>query len=628
MDPTTDPIDPAWWDAALPDVVHGEYVAPELLFTHLRRAAENVSVAGLEKLVLDVLAGTSSATLTAEDWLEPFAPAMQLSGRRTVVPADLDEEQVALLARIAPLMTRDDLQARVADVAWCYGDRSNVAMLDRAIDAYRAAPLTPDAWFGVGKDAWVRAFALLGRRGPEGQLRTEEMSDALVAAVVAGRVDDNFLTVSIAATLRRHGRVHASRRGEVVQALFALATEAASANLRLSRALEREAVSWVGGTDAPTANAATERIARTYIAEADARIQSDPHGGALVEGHFLEKAIAVLRTIPRSFRVAHGLDAVIDELRGRLHASRESSIEQMTRIQAGPIDLTEAVAHARSRVAGHADRFDALAAFSMLVPPLDEQSTRKSAEEMVEGSISHIFGRSTISADFRKVESTSGSASAGDEGAVWAEMIRTVFFHSQLIGKGVLQPALEVLTTQHRFSRDYLVSVAMESPVVPEGHERLWGAGLAYGLSGDLGAAVSILVPQLEQVVRVMLKRRDVYTLFVDDQGVESEKSLNTLLEMHEAEDVFGAGMVMEMKALLVVQAGPNLRNDVAHGLLNDDSAWSFASLYIWWFCLRLVMLPLLGMREQANEQPVSGPEAEAFDVAAGGDVGPQPETP
>ncbi|WP_443670019.1 DUF7380 domain-containing protein [Gordonia sputi] len=128
----------------------------------------------------------SSAMLNAEDWLEPFTPAMQFGGQRTVVPADMDSEQLALLARIAPLVERDDLRARVADVAWCYGDRSDIAMLDRGIDAYRAAPLTGDVWFSVGRDAWVRAFELAARRGADGQARVQEVSGALTAQILGG----------------------------------------------------------------------------------------------------------------------------------------------------------------------------------------------------------------------------------------------------------------------------------------------------------------------------------------------------------------------------------------------------------------------------------------------------------
>lgn len=626
MDTVSEAIDPSWWEDVLAAAsLDDPYEPPELLSTHLERAAADPSVTGLHELVLQVLTMVSSAMLNPEDWLEPFVPAMQFGDKRTVVPADLDGDQVALLARIAPLVERDDLRARVADVAWVYGDRSDIAMLDRAIDAYRAAPLKGDVWFSVGKDAWVRAFALAARRGADGQARTQDMSDALKLQVLAGQVTDNFRTVGFAETLRRHGRVDASGRTEVSQALFALAAIASSVTPRLSRHLEREALAWLGGSNAATANQATERVARTYIAEADSRIQTDPKEGALVEGHFLEKAIAVLRTIPRSYRLENGLDELIDDLRIRLRESRESSMEHMMRIQSDPVDLTEAVSYARSQVSGHADKFDALTAFATLAPPLDEASTRKNAEKILKGTISHIFGSSTFSSDFRKVASMPGSSGQVDEDTVWAEMVRTVFFHSQLLGKGIIQPAQDVLTTEHRFSRQYMVSLCKESPTVPEGHETLWGNGLALGLSGNYGAAVSVLIPQLEQVVRVMLKRHDVHTLFVDEHGVESEKSLNALLDMTETEGIFGAGMVMEMKAMLVVQGGPNLRNDIAHGLLDDNSALSYSALYMWWFCLRLVTWPVIEMMDHARTQAA---ESDEGSIATGGaDIKPATQT-
>lgn len=626
MDTANEAIDPSWWEDVLAAAsLDDPYEPPELLSTHLERAAADPSVTGLHELALQVLAMVSSAMLNPEDWLEPFTPAMQFGGKRTVVPADLDADQVALLARIAPLVERDDLRARVADAAWVYGDRSDIAMLDRAIDAYRAAPLTGDVWFSVGKDAWVRAFALAARRGADGQARTQDMSDALKAQVLAGQVTDNFRTVGFAETLRQHGRVDASGRAEVSEALFALAAKASSVTPRLSRHLEREALAWLGGSNAAAANAATERVARTYIAEADFRIQADPKAGALVEGHFLEKAIAVLRTIPRSYRLENGLNELTDNLRIRLRESRESSMEQMIRIQSDPVDLTEAVSYARSQVSGHADKFDALAAFATLAPPLDEASTRENAEKMLEGTISHIFGSSTFSSDFRKIASRPGSSGQADEDTVRAEMVRTVFFHSQLLGKGIIQPAQDVLTTEHRFSRQYMVSLCKESPTVPEGHETLWGNGLVLGLGGNYGAAVSVLVPQLEQVVRIMLKRHDVHTLFVDEHGVESEKSLNALLDMTETEDIFGAGMVMEMEAMLVVQGGPNLRNDIAHGLLDDNSAWSYSALYMWWFCLRLVTWPVIEMMDHARTQAAESGEGSM--ATGGADIKPATQT-
>ncbi|OZD24266.1 DUF4209 domain-containing protein [Rhodococcus sp. 06-156-3C] len=605
-----DLIDPSWWEDVLESVSADSYELPELLSPDLANAAKDPAVTGFKELVLQVLATASSAMLNSNDWSEPYTPAMQLGGRRTPLPSDLEASHVALLARIVPLVKHDSLRARAADVAWFYGNRSDVATLDLAIDAYRSTPLSQEVWFRYGRDAWIRALELAIRRGPEGAVRAREMTDVLIGEVIKGQLAENFRTVQIAETLRLHGMVDESGRADIYRSLVQLATQAVDPNPRLSRHLEREAVTWLPKSDGAAKNAAFERIAHTYIAEADARVKTDLVSGAFVEGSFLEKAIAILRTIPRSYRAANELDELIEQLRRRLRESREASVELMMRIQSDPVDLTDYVAYARSQVSGHADKFDALASFAKLAPPMDEARTRETAAEMLEGSISHLFRSETISSDFRKVASTPGSTQGADAAAVWGEMVRTVGFHSQLVATGVIQPAQEILTTDHRFGRQYMVSLCSESPLVPAGHETLWADGLTLGLAGNYGIAISVLVPQLEHAVRVALQSNGVYTLFVDERGVESEKSLNALLDMTEAAEIFGAGMVMEMQALLVTQGGPNLRNDVAHGLLTDASAWSYSAMYIWWFCLRLVMYPVIEMVADARQR--------ASDVTAG----------
>ncbi|WP_166347331.1 DUF4209 domain-containing protein [Phytoactinopolyspora limicola] len=103
--------------------------------------------------------------------------------------------------------------------------------------------------------------------------------------------------------------------------------------------------------------------------------------------------------------------------------------------------------------------------------------------------------------------------------------------------------------------------------------------------------------------------------MFVDEQtGVESEKSLNALLDMDETADAFGSGLVLEMKALLVVQGAANMRNEIAHGLMGDSEAWSYNSLYMWWYCLRLVIFPIIQMMQSANAESTPPPEGTAAD--------------
>jgi hypothetical protein len=151
--------------------------------------------------VLEALAGATSATLKTGDWQHPFTPLMEFAGRRSILPSDLTDEQKALLARIAPLIEEPSVRARVADVAWFYGERSRTDLVDLAIDGYTVLPLTAKVWYGVGEDSWQRAFDLVRRRGKDGQARIEEMTSKLTRKVLTSSMDDRFLVVRWAAML-------------------------------------------------------------------------------------------------------------------------------------------------------------------------------------------------------------------------------------------------------------------------------------------------------------------------------------------------------------------------------------------------------------------------------------------
>jgi hypothetical protein len=592
MEPPSD-IDPSWWSGAFGQDV-APYEAAELLSMRLRVVADADDLGGLQRQVLDTLAVASSAMLRPGNWLEPFSPMAQFGDRRSPLPSDLTPEQIALLARIAPLVDRADLRARAADVAWFYGERSNVGLLDLAIDGYAAAPLDGDGWFRVGKLAWRRALELANRRGQGGRTQVERMSRTLADQLLAFGAGDRFRVPDLAALLRESGRVSETDRVAITEHLLRLAEEAREGNPRLSRHLDREAAAWLGGSNTDAVNAALERIARTYIAEADQRLVAQPDTGPMIEGTFLEKAIATFRRLPRSYRSANRIDGLIDSLRDRLQLSREATLESMIHFTTDPVDLTDTIAYAHERMRGCEDRLEALVRLVTLAPAIDADRVRADTAEMLEGSLSRLFGSATFSRDARKVSATEGGVGGAQDPSLDQEVARHVMLQTQLVAQGLIWPALEVLTLEHRYDRDYITSLCAESATVPERHAALWGVGLTLGLQRDFGPAVAVLVPQLEHMIRLLLKARGVHTLFVDERtGVESEKSLNALLETAEAVELLGPGMVLELQTLLLDPGGMNLRNDIAHGLLDDAEAWSLGSMYIWWFCMRLALWPV-----------------------------------
>lgn len=590
--PEANDFDPTWWAPAYSSGDLPEFDAADHISLRLEELTKAAPEDTFQREVLTALARTTSAMLLEDsDWNEPFTPAIVWGGRRSPIPSDLEDDQIALLAQLASEIPQADLRARVADVAWTCGDRSQVALLDLAVDAYRSAPLTTAVWVNAGKAGWQRAFDLLGRRGSDGTERREQMQTTLRDHVL-GATSGGLTVADVAGVLRNNARPDTDTCRKIADHLVTLAANNALTP-RVQRHLEREAAAWF--RTGPEATVCIEREARSYIAEADAFQATGENVSALAESLSIDKALAVLRRLPRAYRLANGIEDLISELRERLDDAREQALEAMESIPYDPIDLTSVISEAQEAVTGKGSAWEALVAFATLSPPLDAEQTRESSAKVLEGGISHIFQSTTFSGDRRKVAVRPGSGGAPDDPAVEAQVIQHVFLHAQAIAFGQVLPAHAVLQREHRYDRTFLTGLCQESPFVPQGHAGLWAGGLALGMNSEYGLGCAILVPQLEHAIRAILKQRRVFTLTVDETtGVETEKGLGALLDMPQTEQLLGAGQVMEFKALLVTQGAANMRNDIAHGLYSDPAASTPTAAYVWWSCLRLIVRALI----------------------------------
>ena len=63
---------------------------------------------------------------------------------------------------------------------------------------------------------------------------------------------------------------------------------------------------------------------------------------------------------------------------------------------------------------------------------------------------------------------------------------------------------------------------------------------------------------------------------------------------MKEAKVVLGENTLFELKAVFSESVGPNLRNEVAHGLITDGVAYSTTPIYAWWMFVRMVIHSLI----------------------------------
>ncbi|MFF2622842.1 DUF4209 domain-containing protein [Oerskovia jenensis] len=578
--------------------------SPEALSGRLQSAAKEAPVESRQQGVLEALALVTSAMLNPDDWNDPFTPAIQWGGKRSALPQDATTEQRALLAQVLPSLTHLPTRARVADVLWTYGDRRNSDVLFDAIDTYRVTPWATDVWPGYGADAWRRALLLTERRGSAGAARMMEMGDVLRERLLVGTVDDAFMLVRISELLRDFVRLAPADARQLAEHLGGVAAEASLMNRRLARHLHEQSSAWYqrsGDTD--NTHAALVSVANLYVADADEREQEEG-GGALAASMHLESALKVLRQLPRRFRASCDLDARIKDLQSRLRRSRLSSLEQMQHFESDPVDLAEAANDARSKVSG-LDSLASLACLAQVAYRFSLERARVSARERLSGSVARVIAqRQVLTHDGRRVARVPGGTGEPTDAEVMSEALREYQIHVGISVSGRIIPALDVATLEHRFDVAAIAILCHESPMIPSAHEDLWARALHHGLNSDFPSAVAILAPQVEQFVRLHLQAAGTHTLFTDPAtGNESEKGLGSLLEMDEAKMVFGEDLVFELRGLLTEQEGFNLRNDVAHGLLNDAGGWSSASVYLWALCLRFVVFPVWRARGQDVKQ-------------------------
>lgn len=115
------------------------------------------------------------------------------------------------------------------------------------------------------------------------------------------------------------------------------------------------------------------------------------------------------------------------------------------------------------------------------------------------------------------------------------------------------------------------------------------------GFKRDFVSSSLYLIPQIENSIRNLLEGNGyVITSKMSSSGVQKEKDLNELLVDDNVIKIFGEDIIFVLRAVMTEEYGGNIRNLLAHGLLNYEQLQSSQSAFCWWLVLRLSMTPFL----------------------------------
>ena len=602
---TTEDFAGCGWKEVLEGAKDKDYRSIDSAFSEAAKQATDEGRQAHGK-ALWLLAYACSMMLSPDSANEPFKPFLVSQNGCSPIPDDFSETDIAFFAEIVETIDDPRLKARLADLVWLKQRPRNHQFALAAIDSYRTIPLDTETWLRGGKQCWQRAIGLTRMLGVGAGDRLTEMEASILEMFGLVTKKDGFLGFWLAGLLKSNalGSKHAPT---IATKLETWAREFEhDGELHHAREYFRVAADWfkVSGDNA-NSYAMTVEVAEGWVKEAVVRLSSnDP--SHLVAATFYENAIQIYRTIPGSERTSYGVDERIAELRARLNESGEKSLEEMKVISTPGVDISQIVEESRKAVRGK-EPAEALKEFANLYPGANVEQLRKNTIEGRRNSLSSLFSTKDIGSGGRTVAKNFGD----DEKSTLSQMVRDYSgIFVAVVVQGRIWPALEVLLLEHRLREVDFIALARQSPLVPIGRERLFGKALFAGYDRDFITALHLLVPQIEHAVRFHLKQAGVKTTTLDSNGIETENGLSSLMELPEAERIFGENRSFEIKALFCDSSGPNLRNNLAHGLLDDGAFQSAPAIYAWWFGLKLVFNSFWNVARQTAQKSDQGEEA------------------
>lgn len=516
--------------------------------------------------------------------------------------SDLNEQHILLLKVIFDHVDDPELKARIGDVIWCHTRNGNFRYAEAAIIAYLESA---DRLLNIqsalySSDRFERALHLATELGRNSQ-KYKEVVNRIEQHLIEYEIFDSPLIGNLLDLLYefRQGNPEICSRIAVSIAK----NEQERGQWYSSRLFWQRAADWFRRSElVEDEHSCLISVAECFVLEAQNKLTKSEDMSRSVAAHLIQSAIESLRKVP-------GTEAQQKALHFQMLELQESSVNEFGTIS-GQVDLTQFVEKAILTVKDKTF-LEALFTLSALGSSPKKTSLREMVEKLVDDHPILYFMSMNVVNDKGKVVGRRNSLFSGKpeeiEAATIAEMHSWAKFEQQTIALVINACRLQILQ-EHTCNIRELLELTIHNPFIPLGRELIYARGFQAGFCGEFLEALHLLVPQIENSLRYILKRADVITTSLSSEGIQEELDLNALLGKPELIEILGEDLVFDLQGALTSRFGSNIRNRLAHGLMDHDEFYSYTAVYIWWLLLRICCIPLINSQYKDEEKDATSP--------------------
>ena len=533
---------------------------------------------------------------------------------------ELDEGAINYLGQIVGLIADDEVRARVADFLYQRSTKvrrkRDIAAARVAVGAYlseaaRREALDGTCWPGA-EDRVERAFCIAAELQypalkQDAVAHTERALTAYTPLVLSeglGKsvrdVEASFPSRYPAVLMRlllRFGEGDPVRHGALAERL---AQEALAARQwELGRTYLEVAARWHGrGGDPAQELAAMERAAESWVEEGEAFAdQTDAHDYKfLMAEHRLRCGIQELRTA-RGRAKENGSVKEEARLAARIQDVRRLHLQYQGRSVGAHITIHESATMDGDlifSVVKDKTKLEALIVMTAFSLPIRTEIEDKIREEKETDPFFSLFG--LVQVDERGHNTARTDSRAGDRD-VQARMYQRAMMLHEINAQTHVLPLLWRVGLDHAVSVSDFAMIAYASRFVPEGRELLFARGLHAGMQSDLDLAIHLLIPQVENAVREIVRARIAadeelrvahVDVLEDPEAPRLQEALCHSVYAAELARVLGEDTVFALRGILIERFGGNLRNRTLHGLIGSGGMQVWLCWYFWWLVLKI----------------------------------------
>lgn len=513
---------------------------------------------------------------------------------RSTIPDDLTDEQLNFVADVYIEMTDPMVKARFADLLWlCFSPRK-VEYAQTAIENYMLLSIDPITWRPDIGHCWERCIQLA--RQTKNNQEIHSIESILKIAFEKSYLDSPFMNLWLGEMIVRN-RLLRNELTDIAEELYGHGINLLNSSNYWQARDYLDVAERIFKTKDDKWLSCLILSAECFVLEANSKVANNIQG-QMAANHNYENALQAYRKVPKAKRSLYAVDEKMSFIRDKIIETGHNLLDEMPFFQLPGVDITDTIKASIEHVSDKQDLDHALLYFTSFPAPVYQGLRSQAIENLQQYFLSSLFGNIHYSGDGRvtaKIPALGLDYKTDEENepTIFNKVIQDFQLNMQFMVQGSIVPALNQILMDFRVTRDYLIQLCEHSPIVPEGRGYLLASALWSGFEHDFRNSIHLLAPQVEHLIRTRLKNNGVHTTTIDRDGIENENGLSTLLKHERAKNILGEDLLFELKAVFTESIGANLRNGVAHGLLDDQSSSANASVYAWWMILRLVVRSL-----------------------------------